>query len=151
MPDYPGAIAGTEGDVFKDGVQICESTKWTFKPMANNKKYASNCTRGYKKAVSGTHEASGTLNVMWTPWKPIYGTGVHQMMEGNFGTIGLYIDAYTFFLVPMICDSFSFEVDMDEGNPITADVDFSSNGAWTANLNPESEESHDSTYSSSPH
>jgi hypothetical protein len=147
--DSTGAISGTEGDIFKDGIQICEAVKWTFKPTCNTHPYSSNCTEGYKKRVRGVKDSTCSVSIMHDPGKPMYGQNPGQMREGDYGTLSLYLDDFQFITMPMITESFSFEVDMDEGSPITADADCAGHGAWSIQISEESSLSSSSSSSSS--
>lgn len=146
----PGqAISGVNGDVLIEEEQLQEVRKWTFKPTQNNPSYGSNRTAGYKKRVPGIKDATGSIGIAYVPGQPVYGTGPGQIREGAQPELALYIDDFHYIDAPVIIDSMTFEVDLDEGSIVTCDADFSASGLWTANFVEQSSSSSSSLTSSS--
>ena len=143
------AITGIEGDVIKDGVQICETTKWSFEPTSNNFPYVSTKTRGYTRREAGSKDGSGSIEGKWDPASPVYGTGNGQVQEGASVTLLLYLDDFQYLSIPALLKDFRWEVDMDTGDLVTWVANFSESDAWTANVAEESSNSSSSSSSSS--
>lgn len=143
------AITGLDGDVIKDGIQVCETTKWTFEATSNNPAYGSNCSGSRKRRAAGARDATGTLEGKWDPGRPVYGTGTGQFIEGSIVRLYLYINDNQYLDVPAVIDSFRWEVDMDTGDLVTWVANFSESDAWTANVAEESSNSSSSSSSSS--
>ena len=122
------AISGYAGDVKIGSTSIIEITKWSFNPKINVSKYASNKTSGYKAAVPGVRDGSGTAEGKWVGVNPVYTT----VYEGLLATLNLYIDAVSFWAVPSCIESFKIDVDLDNGEIVGWSADFQTNGAWTA-------------------
>ena len=144
------AISGKNGDVVKDGVSICETTKWDFTAKANNGSgYASNCSNGAKRRKGGTTDASASLEGKWDPGSPVYGTGAGQLKEGTEVVLYLYLDDYQYIEFPAVVDDFKWTVDMDSGDIIGWTCALSEMDAWTSHLAEESSNSSSSSSSSS--
>jgi len=120
-------ISGKDGDVKIASTQIAEITKWSWNPKANVPKYASNKTAGYKAAVAGVKDGSGSMEGKWDPAIPA--TAV--IAPGTSVTLKLYINATQFWSVPSITEGFKHDVDLDTGEIVGWSCDFQSNGAWT--------------------
>ncbi len=120
-------ISGKDGDVKIGSTQIAEITKWGFNPKANVPKYASNKTGGYKAAVAGIKDGSGSLEGKWDPAIP----ATTVIAPGTSVTLKLYINATQFWSVPSIIEGFKHDVDLDTGEIVSWSADFQTNGAWT--------------------
>lgn len=124
----PGAgFSGKDGTVKIGSTDICEVRNWKFNPKSNNPKYASNKTSGYKRTVAGVKEATGSISGAWDNANDFLavidvGTGV---------TLLLYTNTTKFFSVPAVIDDVSVNVDVDNGEIVSWDSNFSSNGQWT--------------------
>lgn len=124
----PGAaISGKDGDVKIASTSVSEVGAWTFNPKANTVKYASNKTGGYKRAVAGVKDATGTANCKFDPAT----LPTASLAEGTGVTLLLYLNATLYYSVPSVIDDLRYNVDIDGGEIVSFDVNFSSNGAWT--------------------
>lgn len=119
-----GVISGKAGTVKVGGTAVLEVTKWTFEPSANISKYASNNTNGHKKAVAGVRDGKGTIetkvdSVLWT--------------AGQSVTLVLHVDGGSTdkITVPAVIATTPINVDIDNGEPISATYTFEADGAWT--------------------
>lgn len=118
------AVSGKAGTVLVGASAVTEVTKWTFEPSAIVHKYASNNTSGHKKAVAGVRDGKGTIetkvdsDVLWTA-----GASVTLILQGPTGS-----DTIT---VPAVIASSPINVDIDNGEPITATYSFEADGSWT--------------------
>ena len=120
-------VSGAFGDVKIASTQVSEIKKWTFNPKANVAKYSSNKTGGYKKAVAGIKEGSGTLECIWDPAIPPTTT----INIGTSVTLKLYTTAAQFYSVPAVIADFSVVTDLDTGDPVGYTANFEADGAWT--------------------
>lgn len=121
-------ITGRDGDVKIGAVQISEIMKWSFNPKINLVKYASNKTGGYKQAIGGIKEGTGSLDGAWDPADPAY----TPLIEGTSVTLKLYINATQFWSVPCIIESFTHGANIDAGELVAWSASFWSAGGWTA-------------------
>jgi hypothetical protein len=121
------AISGKGGKAQIGSTDISEITKWSFNPTSNNSAWASSDTSGYKKRVAGVKDGSGSIEGVFDEEDEIYLT----FEPGDSITLKLYIDASKYYSVPSLIDSFSIEVDLNDGEVVGWSADFSINGAWT--------------------
>jgi len=143
------AISGKDGDVIKDGIQVCETTKWSVTLKSNNPAYASNCSSGAKRRRAGVTDASGTIEGKYDPGRPMYGTGVGQIKEGAEVVLYLYFDDYQYIDAPIVIDDVKFDTDMDTGEIISFTANFSQRESFTINNAEESSASSSSSSSTS--
>jgi hypothetical protein len=131
-PQGPGnGCSGRNGTATISGsTTVGELTKWTFNPKCSNPSYASNRTQGYKQRVVGIKDASGRLEVKLDPTAPF----TVYMDVGTFIALALTTVAGQTLSLEAIVDSYTLTVDIDTGEVIGAQVDYSSSGAWT-NMN----------------
>ena len=124
----PGVgFSGKDGDVKVGATQAQEARHWTFKPKADNKSYASNKTAGYKRRVAGVKEGTGTVAGAWDAANPIT-----TMMDVGTGlTLLLFLNATINFSVPALIDDLTVNVDIDNGEIVSWDANYGTNGAWT--------------------
>jgi hypothetical protein len=120
-------ISGKNGKVQIVSSDVAECTGWTFNPTSNNPSWGSCDGGGYKQRVAGVKDGSGSIEGKFNPDDPIY----DHLEEGTSVVLKLYINATAYYRVPAIIDSFSLEVDMDDGDVVGWSADFSTNGAWT--------------------
>lgn len=124
----PGAgFSGKDGTVKIASTDIYEIRNWKFNPKSNNPKYASNRTSGYKRTVAGVKEGSGSMSGAWDHTNDFLAV----VNVGTSATLKLYTDATHFFSVPSVIDDVSVNVDVDNGEIVSWDANFSANGAWT--------------------
>lgn len=124
----PGAgFSGKDGTVKIGSTDICEVRNWKFNPKSNNPKYASNKTSGYKRTVAGVKEATGSISGAWDNANDFLAV----VDVGTDVTLKLYTNTTKFFSVPAVIDDVSVNVDIDNGEIVGWDANFSSNGAWT--------------------
>lgn len=118
-------VSGKAGTVLVGATPVVAVTKWTFEPSAVVHKYASNNTNGHKRAVAGTRDGKGTIetkisgSALWTA-----GQSVTLILRGP--ATG---DTIT---VPAVIASSPINVDIDNGEIISATYNFEADGAWTS-------------------
>lgn len=121
------AISGKNGKVDIGATSLAEITSWTFNPTSNNAAWGSSDSAGYKKRVAGTKDGSGSVEGKLDTADEVYDT----LDVGDSVTLKLYINATLFYSVPSLIDSFSIEIDIDDGDVVGWSADFSTNGAWS--------------------
>lgn len=124
----PGqGYSGKDGTVKIGSTDVAEIRNWKFNPKSNNPKYASNKTSGYKRTVAGVKEGSGSMSGAWD-----HAIDFLSVVDvGTSADLKLYTDTTHFFLVPSVIDDCSINVDVDNGEIVSWDSNFSANGAWT--------------------
>lgn len=129
----PGAgFSGKDGTVKIATTDVAEIRNWKFNPKANNPKYASNKTSGYKRTVAGVKEGSGSMSGAWD-----HAIDFLAVVDvGTSVTLKLYTDTTHFFSVPSVIDDCSVNVDVENGEIVSWDSNFSTNGAWTNPASP---------------
>lgn len=120
-------FSGKDGTVKIGSTDVCEIRNWKFNPKSNNPKYASNKTSGYKRTVAGVKEATGSMSGAWDNANDFLAV----VDVGTDVTLKLYTNTTKFFSVPAVIDDVSVNVDVDNGEIVGWDANFSSNGAWT--------------------
>lgn len=121
-------LSGKNGKVRIGSSDLAEITGWTFNPTSNNPSYASSGTAGFKKREAGVKDGSGTISGKYDKADPIQ----DRMDVGAKVTLELHVDAAEHkFIVPAIIDSITYTTDMDDGEIVSFDADFSINGAFT--------------------
>jgi hypothetical protein len=119
-------FSGKDGTVKIASTDVAEIRNWKFNPKSNNPKYASNKTSGYKRTVAGVKEASGSMSGAWD-----HSIDFLAVVDvGTSVTLKLYTDLTHFFSVPSVIDDCSINVDVDNGEIVSWDSNFSANGAW---------------------
>ena len=114
-------ISGKDGSVGS----YAEITSWSLNITSNNSAYASSDTAGYKKRVAGTKDVTGSMEGKWN--------GSMQVTPGDAITgLALNLDATQSYTLDAVVDSFSLEVDVDDGEVIGWSADFSVKGTTTA-------------------
>lgn len=114
----------TDNTVFDN---IPEVRKWTTKPKADAKEYASSSTAGKKKRLPGVGDFDGSIDFYVDE-----ATRIDSMFQpGDVGYLKLYEDATTFFIAPVYIDDISYETDIEGGNIVGGTVSFSGNGDLT--------------------
>jgi len=110
--------SGTGGTVNS----VTQITSWSFNPTSNNSAWGSSSTNGYKDRVVGVKDGSGSIEGKWDGTAPYtVGAEVSLSLVANTGS----------FTVPAVIDSFSVEVDVDDGEVVGWSAEFSINGAWS--------------------
>lgn len=120
-------ISGKDGKVKLGSATLADITHWKFRTTAGLAAYASSATGGYKRRVAGIKDGGGTLEGKLDPGHAVS----DDFEEGAAVTLLLYIDATRFYSVPAIIETFRLEVDIDRGDIVGWQADFSTNGAWT--------------------
>lgn len=124
--------SGKDGTVKIGSTDVAEIRNWKFNPKSNNPKYASNKTSGYKRTVAGVKEGSGSMSGAWD-----HAIDFLAVVDvGTSADLKLYTDTTHFFLVPSVIDDCSINVDVDNGEIVSWDSNFSTNGAWTNPASP---------------
>lgn len=125
-------FSGKDGTVKIGSTDVAEIRNWKFNPKSNNPKYASNKTSGYKRTVAGVKEGSGSMSGAWD-----HAIDFLSVVDvGTSATLKLYTDSTHFFSVPSVIDDCSINVDIDNGEIVSWDSNFSTNGAWTNPASP---------------
>ncbi len=125
-------FSGKDGTVKIASTDVAEIRNWKFNPKSNNPRYASNKTSGYKRTVAGVKEGSGSMSGAWD-----HSIDFLAVVDvGTAVTLKLYTDATHFFSVPSVIDDCSINVDVDNGEIVSWDSNFSTNGAWTNPASP---------------
>jgi hypothetical protein len=120
-------ISGIDGDVVLNSVPVHEIKKWSFKPKTDNKDYASNYTFGFKKRVSSVADATGSFDFVWDPFNPL----TDFLDVGDEATLDLFVTTGQFYVVPVIIDDYSLDVDIETGAVVGGTMSWSLNGGWT--------------------
>jgi hypothetical protein len=126
-------ISGQGGNVFRlDGeapFEIYEVKKWSFKAKGTTPGYRSNKTGGFTKRVAGYMEASGTVEGVYDPAKPV------TLDFDVTDSVVLYLQTEPGqgYVVQAIIDGLNMDVDIESGEPVSWSMDFSNDGMW---LNP---------------
>ena len=123
-------LSGKSGDLrvgTETPVQVCQITKWTMDPKVNISAFAHNCSGGFKVRVSGTKDATGTIEGKWDPDDPITDT----LDVGTEVTLNLHYNTTQKWIVPAVIESLSLSVDMDSGEVDGWTANWGLNGAWT--------------------
>lgn len=136
-------FSGKNGTVLIGATPVSEIRSWKFNPKSNNPRYASNKTSGYKATVAGVKEGSGSMSGAWDHTNDF----ITVTDVGISVTLLLYSDASHFYSVPSVIDDYSIDVDVDNGEIVSWDSNFSTNGAWA---NPASPLTAPAGYASTP-
>ena len=118
---------GDEGKVLIGGTPLADITAWSLETTTRSAAYASSATGGYRKRLAGVKEGRGRIQFKLDVASPLTNT----LDEGSAVTLLLYLDGTRFYSVPAVIDSLQIEVDIDGGELIDGQADFSTNGAWT--------------------
>ncbi len=121
-------LSGKSGNVLIAGTGVLELRNWKWDRKNDNKAYASNSTAGTRKRVAGVKDSSGSFQMLDNP-----ASNAPALTEGTTATLQLKLDGTTVYCttLPIIVDSIACAVDLDSGDLIAYDVNFSTNGAWT--------------------
>lgn len=120
-------FSGKDGDVKIGSASVAEIRTWSFNPKSNNPSYASHATGGYKRRVAGVKDGSGsTSGAIAAASLPFSDLNV-----GSDATLVLYLNATLNFSVPSVVDDLRVNVDIDNGEIVSWDMNFSTNGGWT--------------------
>lgn len=125
-------FSGYQGTVKIGATDIAEIRGWKWNPKSHNPKYASNKTSGYKRTVAGVKEGSGSMSGAWDHVNDFFGV----IDVGTSATLLLYTNPTHSITVPSVIDDISVNVDVDNGEIVSWDANFSSNGAWTNAVSP---------------
>lgn len=117
--------SGKDGKILIGATPIAEIKKWTLDKKAHVSRWGSSSSAGYKKAVAGVKEGSGSIEFVWDA------AAASPIAEGTSATLLLYLNASEFYSVPAIIENFKLAVDMNDGPVTEASADFVNNGAWT--------------------
>jgi hypothetical protein len=120
-------ISGVAGSVQIGSSALVECTGWTFNKKVSVHKYASCATGGFKAAVPGVKDGSGSISGKYDDADPIE----DAIDVGDSVTLKLYVDADDFYSVPSVIESLDLTVDIDEGEIVGWEAGFQTNGAWT--------------------
>ncbi len=118
---------GDDGKVLIGGAPLADITAWSLETTTRSVAYASSATGGYRKRLPGVKEGHGRIRFRLDVASPL----TNHINEGSAVTLLLYLDATRFYSVPAVLDSLQIEVDIDGGELIGGQADFSTDGAWT--------------------
>jgi len=118
---------GDDGKVLIGGSPLADITAWSLETMVRSIAYASSATGGYRKWLPGVKEGRGKIQFKLDVANPL----TNSLNEGSLVTLLLYLDATRFYSVPAIIDSIRVAVDIDGGDLVGGQAEFSTNGAWT--------------------
>lgn len=123
--------SGKNGKVKIGSSYLADVTKWSAEHKANVATFGSSDSNGWKKAVAGVEELTGDIEAKLTASlsaAPIaVGTSLALDLETGSGNLQLTGNA--------IVTSISYEVDIDNGEPVGLKASFQSDGAWTYSAN----------------
>lgn len=104
--------------------------KWSITKMVETGKYASNSTAGWRKAVAGVKDWSGSMTVYIHD-----GAVLEWSVEGAEVEVQFHADggAADYYEGNIRITEVSEEFDADSGDPVAAEVTFEGSGALTAN------------------
>ncbi len=106
-------ISGKDGNLTRDGVQLCPIINWTLSRTSNNPDYAANDTGGKKARVKGVTDSSGTF---------ILNSEAAPVAEGD-KIVLLLETGVSSYSEDAIVDEISTECDITDGGIV----------AWTVN------------------
>lgn len=122
-------FSGKNGKVKVGQDEVAEVTKWTAEEKTEVHKHASSSSAGWKRAVPGTHDISGTVegkfdNTGTVPFKK--GTSLTLVLatDGEASPKGTLTGA-------AVIESMSFEVDIDSGATVGFVANWQGDGQWT--------------------
>lgn len=120
-------VSGQFGTIHIGASELLEVSGWTLNKRAAIHQYSTNTTNGYKKTVAGIKSGSGRL----TGYLDSADLADQYIEVGIGATAKLYIDASQFYTVPLMIESFDVTVDIEDGEPLSFESGFVTNGAWT--------------------
>lgn len=120
-------ISGKQGKVLLGATALADVTKWSLEVSANVSKWGGSATAGYKKAVGGTLDGSGTIEGKIDTADEIY----DKLVPGTAYTLKLYENATLYWNVPCVIEKISIDVDIDDGEALSWSADFQTDGAWS--------------------
>ncbi len=120
-------ISGKDGKVMIGVAAVADITYWSFSTAAQNPAYASSATAGHRKRLGGVKDGGGVIRGKLD----IADAVTDDFNEGDAVTLLLYLNATKFYSVPAVIDRLQFEVDIDSGDVVGWEAEFSANGAWT--------------------
>lgn len=125
----PGVgFSGKDGTIKIGTTDVSEIRGWKFMPKSNNPQYASNNTAGYKRTVAGVKSATGSANGAYDTSATTF---LAVLDVGTAATLKLYVDTTHYFTVASVVDDASINVDVDNGEIVSWDLNFTANGSWT--------------------
>ena len=116
-----GPMSGKDGSVSGGGAST-QITAWSMSASASNSSWGSSSTNGYKDRLGGVVDGSGSVEGKWD--------GSQAMVEGTSYTLTLDTGNGSW-SVPCICDSYSLDVNVDDGEVVSWSADFSIDGEYT--------------------
>lgn len=103
--------SGKNGKVLAGATTIAEVTGWTYNPTSSNPAWASSSKAGRKQRVGGVRDSSGTFDFKYDTTDRIHAI----LTPGDEVTLNLYSDASDIFVVPVVIDGITYEVDINDG------------------------------------
>ena len=123
MPGFSGKTGTTK----KGGSEFYEVNSWNFNPSTNVPKYASNLTGGFKRGISAVRDSNGTVEVK------IQENASMPFHDGDQIALELHGDdsGNNYIEVTAIISGTPINVDIDNGEPVSATYNFEGSLAWT--------------------
>src|SRR5437762_10524679 len=118
---------GDDGRVLIGSTPLADITAWSLETTTRGVSYASSASGGYRWRLTGVKEGRGRIAFKLDVANPL----TNQFDEGSSVTLLLYLDATRFYSVPAVIDSLQMQVDIDGGELIGGQAEFTTNGAWT--------------------
>jgi hypothetical protein len=118
---------GDDGKVLIGGTPLADITAWSLETICRSVAYASSATGGFRKRLPGVKEGRGRIAFKLDVANPL----TNALNEAASVTLLLYLDETRFYTVPAVIDSIQISVDIDGGELIGGQAEFSTNGAWT--------------------
>jgi hypothetical protein len=103
-------ISGKDGYASFGGTDFNEVASWSLSLESNNPSYACKATSGYKKRVAGVKDATASIEgyISGKPTAP-----------GSSGALVLYVDSSTTYTMDAICEGYSTEVNLEDGDIVS--------------------------------
>ena len=118
---------GDDGKVLIGGTPLADITAWSLEATSRAVSYASSASGGYRRRLPGVKEGRGRITFKLDVSNPL----TNQFDQGSSVTLLLYLDATRFYSMPAVIDSVQIEVDIDGGELIGGQAEFTANGPWT--------------------
>ncbi len=119
-------VIGGYGGSVSDGTAVNDVTAWTAEVTGNVTSYGSSDGSGWKLRKLGTKDITGTVSVKVTS-----GTPKPYTMGQEIATLTLTLGGSDTLVGPAVVESVSYNVDIDNGEVVTAEINFGANGSWT--------------------
>lgn len=120
-------LTGDDGKVMIGAAALADITAWSLEVHARGVSYASSATGGFRKRLPGVKEGRGRIQFKLDAANPI----TQPLAVGSAVTLLLHLDATRFYTVPAMIDTLRMQVDIDGGDLIGGEAEYSTSGAWS--------------------